>query len=185
MTQIFLVPGFMGFQSFGELTYFRRVPEMLRGLLREQGHDNIQVYECPTLPSGSIARRAQRALQFIAAHGGQQAESIHIVGHSTGGLDARLLAAPGVRLVPGGLEEEIGQRIHSVVTLSTPHFGTPLANMLLALPRGRTLEMIGLMGMQPRGRKIIMAIPRAMEFVARADDRMGLTDTFLDTVVTK
>ena len=75
MTQIYLVPGFLGFQSFGEASYFRRVPSMLRELLKELGHENIEVFECPTIPSGSIARRAQRELEFIAAHGGEQAEN--------------------------------------------------------------------------------------------------------------
>lgn len=185
MIQIYLVPGFMGFQSFGEAAYFRRVPEMLSQALRELGHDDIHVYESPTLPSGSIARRAQRALQFMKEHGGEQADSIHVVGHSTGGLDARLVAAPGVRLVPGGLEEQIGQRIRSVVTVSTPHFGTPMANVLLAIPFRKTLEMIGLLGMQPRGRTALLALARGLEMVARADDWVGRTDTFLDTVVNK
>ncbi|WP_437931570.1 hypothetical protein WMF37_20690 [Sorangium sp. So ce291] len=185
MTQIYLVPGFMGFQSFGEVAYFRRVPSMLVQRLEELGHDNVEVHECPTLPSGSIARRAQRALQFIAQRGGEKAESIHIVGHSTGGLDARLLAAPGVRLVPGGLEEQIGRRIHSVITVSTPHFGTPIANVLLALPFQRTLELIGLLGMQPRGRTALVTLVRGLEKVARADNWMGRTDTFLDMVTSK
>ncbi|WP_437791669.1 esterase/lipase family protein [Sorangium sp. So ce693] len=185
MTHIFLVPGFMGFQSFGELTYFRRVPEMLARRLRELGHEDVQVHECPTIPSGSIARRAQRALQFIADRGGAQAESIHIVGHSTGGLDARLVAAPGVRLLPGGIEEEVGRRIHSVITVSTPHYGAPLSKVLMAMPFRRALETIGFMGRNPRGRVALLALARVMEMVARADDWMGRTDTFLDVVVNR
>lgn len=185
MTQIYLVPGFMGFQSLGDAAYFRRVPAMLAKLLGQLGHDDVEVYECPTLPSGSIARRAQRALQFMEAHGGEQAASIHVVGHSTGGLDARLVAAPGVRLVPGGLEEQIGRRIRSVVTVSTPHFGTPMANAMLALPFRRVLACIGLLGNTPRGRAALVALSRALEAVARADDWMGRSDTFLDTVVNK
>jgi hypothetical protein len=37
MTQIYLVPGFMGFTAFGEVAYFRRVPQMLVERLRELG----------------------------------------------------------------------------------------------------------------------------------------------------
>lgn len=186
MIQIYLVPGFMGFQAIGELTYFRRVPPMLAQLLRELGHDKVEVHECSTFPSGSIARRAQRLLTFIAERGGAQADGIHIVGHSTGGLDARLLSAPGVRLVPGVLEEEIGRRIRSVITISTPHYGSPLANLLLAQPLfRRALEMIGVLGLNPSGRLVLLAVARIMETVARADDWLGRTDTFLDTVVNK
>ncbi|WP_438002535.1 hypothetical protein WME89_26515 [Sorangium sp. So ce321] len=185
MLQIYLVPGFMGFQSLGDFAYFRRVPEMLTRFLRELGHDDVEVHECPTLPSGSIARRAQKALELIAKRGGEQASSIHLVGHSTGGLDARLLAAPGVRLIPGDIEERIGQRIRSVVTISTPHYGAPLANLLVALPFGRLLEAIGLLASKERARGAIVAFARFIEKVARVDDWMGRNDTFLDSLVRK
>ncbi|XXT24982.1 hypothetical protein WME94_25955 [Sorangium sp. So ce429] len=184
MNQIYLLPGFMGFQAFGEIAYFRRVPKMLVEFLGELGHDRVEVHECPTIPTGSIARRAQQALEFIAAHGGEQAESVHIVGHSTGGLDARLLATPGARLVPGRLEERIGRRINSIVTMSTPHYGSPIAYLLRSLPFRRTFEMLGLLG-RPDGRKGFRALARVIELVARADDWTGRTDTFLDTIVNK
>jgi triacylglycerol lipase len=185
MTHIYLLPGFMGFQSFGEIAYFRRVPKMLVELLGELGHDRIEVHECPTIPTGSIARRAQQALEFIAGHGGEQAESIHIIGHSTGGLDARLLATPGARLVTGRLEERIGRRIHSIVTMSTPHYGSPIAYLLRSLPFRKTFEMLGLLGVKPHGRRGFLALARVIELVARSDDWTGRTDTFLDTIVNK
>src|SRR4029079_70350 len=109
-----------------------------------------------------------------------RAENIHIVGHSTGGLDARLLAAPGGRLIPGDLEERIGKKIRSVVPISTPHYGVPLASVLVALPFGRALEAIGLLASKQRGRAAILALARITEMVARVDDWTGRTDTFLD-----
>jgi triacylglycerol lipase len=183
--QVYLIPGFMGFHSFGSMSYFRRVPELLAELLAKRGLPHAVIRECPTLPAGSIARRAQRALSYIADSGGHRADSIHVVGHSTGGLDARLLAAPGVRLIPGTIEEELGARIRSVITVSTPHFGAPLADVLLTLPFRQSLEYLGWFGASKKGRLAALALSRILQVVARSDDWVGRTDTALDSLVSK
>jgi triacylglycerol lipase len=185
VAHVYLVPGFMGFHSFGSMNYFRRVPELLAELLAERGLPDAVIRECPTVPAGSIARRAQRALSYIAETGGHNADSVHVIGHSTGGLDARLLAAPGVRLAPGTLEEQIGARIRSVITLSTPHFGAPLAYVLMSQPVRRSLQYAGWFGGSNRGRLAAMAVSRLVQVVARSDDWMGRTDTALDSFVAK
>jgi hypothetical protein len=167
------------------MNYFRRVPELLTELLSARGITDAVIKECPTVPAGSIARRAQRALRHIVDAGGHKADHVHVVGHSTGGLDARLLCAPGVRLTPGTLEEEVGSRIRSVVTLSTPHFGAPLAYFLMSLPVRRSLEYLGWFGASNRGRVAAMALSRIATLVARSDDWIGRTDTALDSFVTK
>lgn len=182
---VYLIPGFMGFHSVGSMNYFRRVPELLAELLAERGLTDAVIRECATVPAGSIARRAQRVLSYIAETGGTKADSVHVIGHSTGGLDARLLAAPGVRLAPGTLEEEIGARIRSVITLSTPHFGAPLAYLLMSQPVRRSLQYFGWFGASNRGRMAAMAMSRFLQVVARSDNWMGRTDTALDSLVTK
>jgi triacylglycerol lipase len=184
-TQVYLIPGFMGFHSLGSLSYFRRVPELLAELLAERGIPDAEIRECPTLPAASIARRAQRELACIADSGGRKADHIHIIGHSTGGLDARLLAAPNVRLIPGTTEEEIGARIRSVITLSTPHFGAPLAHVMMAMPFRRTLEYLGWFGASNKGRLAVLALSRMLQLIAQADDWMGRTDTALDSFAFK
>jgi pimeloyl-ACP methyl ester carboxylesterase len=184
-TRIYLIPGFLGFHSFGSVIYFRRVPELLAQLLAERGITDAVIKECPTFPAGSLARRAERALACIADSSGHKADSIHLVGHSTGGLDARLVAAPGVRLIAGAIEEEIGARIRSVITLSTPHFGTPMADILLALPFRRSLEYLGWVGASNKGRLAILALSRVLQLVARSDDWMGRTNTSLDSLAYK
>jgi triacylglycerol lipase len=183
--QVYLIPGFMGFHSFGSLSYFRRVPELLGQLLAERGIPDAVIKECPTFPAGSIARRAQRELSYIVDSGGHEADGIHVIGHSTGGLDARLLAAPGVRLIPGSLEEEIGARIRSVITIATPHFGAPLADVLLALPFRRSVEYLAWLGASKNGRLAALGLSRILQVVARSDNWMGRTDTFLDLMVSR
>jgi len=180
VAQVYLIPGFMEFHSLGSLSYFRRVPELLTQLLAERGLTDTVVRECPTFPAASIGRRAERELAYIADCGGQTADSIHIIGHSTGGLDARLLATPGVRLLPGTVEREIGARIRSVITMCTPHFGAPLADVLLSIPFRRSAEYLGLFGGSNRGRLALLGLSRILQVIAHADDWLGRKDTALD-----
>jgi pimeloyl-ACP methyl ester carboxylesterase len=184
-TQVYLIPGFMGFRSFGGSSYFRRVPELLAELLAERGARDAVIRECPSFPAGSIARRAQRALSYIADSGGRKADNVHVIGHSTGGLDARLMAAPGVRLVAGSIQDDIGARIRSVITVSTPHFGAPLADVLLAMPFRRSIEYLGWFGASKQGRLVALALSRLARVAARSDDWKGRRDTFLDLLVHK
>src|SRR5690606_22224444 len=82
---VYLVPGFFGFTSLGALNYFRRVGETLAGALVDRDCD-VQVVECATQPTGSLCRRAQRVIDRVVETGGLEADSLHFVGHSTGGL---------------------------------------------------------------------------------------------------
>jgi hypothetical protein len=84
------------------------------------------VHEPP--PAGSLAERARslhaRAGEILR----QGAERLFLVGHSTGGLDARLLAHPLYQALPA--RAALIARIAAVVTLSAPLHGTPLARRL-------------------------------------------------------
>ncbi|MEZ4316293.1 MAG: alpha/beta fold hydrolase [Myxococcota bacterium] len=68
-----------------------------------------------------------RAAQWSAHLDAWQAEGtwrgVHLIGHSLGGMDARYLAA---NLDPG-------RRVKTITTLSTPHWGTPVADLALGL----------------------------------------------------
>ncbi|MCA9523647.1 MAG: triacylglycerol lipase, partial [Myxococcales bacterium] len=123
---VYLVPGFFGFSELGGFNYFYRVAETLQRELRARGY-RAQIVECTTLPTGSITARAERLLQHVIASGGLDGDEIHFVGHSTGGLDVRLLLTPGVVLRKSDEEERVGARTRSATMVATPHFGTPLA----------------------------------------------------------
>ncbi|HYY52168.1 MAG TPA: hypothetical protein VE755_04805, partial [Myxococcales bacterium] len=79
-------------------------------------------------PAGSIAERVRslhaKIMELIAAG----ATRLHLVGHSTGGLDVRLLAHPRYSAVPE--RADLIARIGSVITVSAPFHGTPLARRL-------------------------------------------------------
>jgi hypothetical protein len=123
------VPGFFGFGSFGHpdrplIEYFARVEDaLLRAHVRPL---RFAVHEPP--PAGSLAERVRslqaKAAELIAAGGTR----LHLIGHSTGGLDARLLANPRYHALPE--RNDLIGRIASVITLSAPLRGTPLARRL-------------------------------------------------------
>lgn len=67
--------------------------------------------------------------------------AIHLLGHSTGGLDVRLLASPsGTPEPPRWLE-----RVRTVTSIATPHYGTPLAYFFTTLAGTRLLEALSLL----------------------------------------
>ena len=178
--QVYLIPGFMGLRTLGGGSYFRRVPDMLTAALRERGIDDVTVYECPSLASGAIAQRARQLLVWMLERGAAEADSVHLVGHSSGGLDARLLAAPGVRLLDGEVEARVGGRVRSLISVSTPHHGTPVANLLLTLPFHRTLEKLGRFGATRPGQAVLLLTMQILELLAQLEEWLGREDSILD-----
>src|SRR6267142_1270641 len=129
MEVVLFVPGFFGFGSFGHpdrplIEYFARVEDaLLRAHVRPI---RFAVHQPP--PAGSLANRV-RSLHLKAAQVLREGASrLHLVGHSTGGLDARLLAHPRYTGLPE--RGDLIARIASVITLSAPFHGTPLAGRI-------------------------------------------------------
>jgi triacylglycerol esterase/lipase EstA (alpha/beta hydrolase family) len=176
---VYLVPGFFGFTTLGSLNYFQGVREVLEARLADHGTRAV-IHETQTMPTGSIRHRAVRLLHTVDETGGLEADGVHFVGHSTGGLDARLLVTPGVELVPTDDEERVGKLTRSVQTLSTPHFGTPLANFFTTLQGRNLLYLLTLFATTGPGRLGLTATAQYLALVARVDDFIGQTDTMLD-----
>lgn len=111
---VVLAHGVMGFDqlAFGRVAraeYFRGVGERLRRM-------GSQVYALKVSPSRSIAHRAEQLKQMVNL---LEADRVNIVAHSMGGLDARYAIS---RL---GLHN----RVASLITVGSPHHGTPLADL--------------------------------------------------------
>lgn len=99
-----------------ELQYFRNV----RTFLEADGFENI--YNTNVDFAGSLALRAEQLknkTENVLAETG--AEKVHIIAHSMGGLDARLM------IVDLGMAEKVA----SLTTVGTPHLGTILADRVL------------------------------------------------------
>lgn len=142
--RIYLVPGFFGFANLGELVYFGHVRDFLVGELAQRGIDG-EVHTVLSHPTGSIRTRTSDLLSVIAQTAGEDDGPIYLLGHSTGGLDARLLVTPGVDLGEGALPvEPWAQRVRAVVTISSPHRGTPLATFFSGLFGAKLLGLLSL-----------------------------------------
>jgi len=109
---IVFVHGFLGFSEiplpWWPIRYFRHA----RACLAERG----LTASFPALPpAGSIEARARALAEFL---GTLSAPRIHLIAHSMGGLDSRYVAH--------ALDAQ--QRIRNLITIGTPHRGTPVAS---------------------------------------------------------
>ena len=139
---MFLLPGFFGFDNLGDLAYFAHARDVLHDWCGRQGID-VRLHTVATSPTASLRHRAAEVVRRMhevlsaadAETPGAAGESpVHLVGHSSGGLDARLVVTPDVVLndtdVPA---ESLAARVRTVVTLATPHHGTPVAGFFSSL----------------------------------------------------
>lgn len=139
---IYLIPGFFGFANFGDFRYFAHVRDHLRDWLDERGVA-AAIHYAPTLPTASLRRRAGRLMELVAETADGEGP-IHFIGHSTGGLDARLAVAPKASLVCAIDPEPFAQRVKSVVAVATPHHGAPTAAFFTSLLGQRLLGLLSL-----------------------------------------
>jgi triacylglycerol lipase len=133
---IVLAHGLFGFDqiALGRLTlatYFRGIPEWLRS-----GGNRVLVTKVP--PIAGIAARARRLGEQISA--AFPDEPVHLIGHSMGGLDARLLVS----------DPDWSRRVLSLTTIGTPHLGSSIADFA-QLRAGRIYRLLTRMGINHRG----------------------------------
>lgn len=137
--QIYLVPGFFGFANFGELKYFAHVRRELEAFFRPRS-EHVSIHYVPTLPTAALHRRSERLASVIRET--RIAESrIHIIGHSSGGLDARMLCTPQSQWS----HERYVSQIDSVVTIATPHAGVPQVSSLTGAVGSALLRTLSLL----------------------------------------
>lgn len=140
---VYLVPGFLGFAHLGGLTYFGHVRRFLAERLTGLGLEP-RIHIVRTSPTASLPDRAARVAEVIDATARRGDAPLHLIGHSSGGLDVRLLTAPGVGL-PTSLDvERLAARVRTVVTVSTPHHGTPIAAFFTTLQGQRLMQLLSL-----------------------------------------
>ncbi|HEX8789940.1 MAG TPA: hypothetical protein VF765_03245 [Polyangiaceae bacterium] len=123
---IYFAPGMFGFGKLASYDYFAHLERALVRELKERGHEAATwVVDVP--PTASITRRTARLAELVASTSAETAGPVHLVGHSTGGVDVRLVASPGALIPCDDAALAWLPRLASVTTLSTPHHGTPLA----------------------------------------------------------
>jgi pimeloyl-ACP methyl ester carboxylesterase len=133
-----LVPGFLGFDHVGGFTYWAdRFLAALRADLERQCGRPFPVLPVPTPPIGSLASRQKALLRHLSDLDSKAGGPFtwHLVGHSTGGLDAAFLARTNPLVErPDGSEFDTATPliapqggVRTVTTIATPHYGTCLA----------------------------------------------------------
>jgi triacylglycerol lipase len=166
---VVLVPGFFGFGRLGDISYFAGVRALLQARLAAAGLE-ARIVEVVTPPTASIRRRAASVVEAIASAAAESGD-IHVIGHSTGGLDARLAVAETASL-PTRARIPSYDRIRSLVTVCCPHFGTNVSTYFTR-PFGRALFRVGaryLAFMLERRRFPLKLLLRLGYFVVRLRD---------------
>jgi len=134
---IVLVHGILGFREKFGIEYFNGVKERLGKFT-----PNILVPELGATSSIQTAGEALRE-QILAAFSDRTldpGQKTHIIGHSQGGLDARYMLSPAnPSTTPAN---DVSARIASVTTISSPHRGSPIADLLLLSPVDRVLQRL-------------------------------------------
>jgi len=133
------VPGFLGFQRLRALSYFTDVEALLEQPFAEAGR-MVTVQAIRTLPTSSLGARAARLAEVV--HGLPEHAEVHLVGHSTGGLDCRLFLSPGASLPTTVDVEAAASRVRSVVTVAAPHHGAPLASLFTGVQGHRLMSLL-------------------------------------------
>jgi triacylglycerol lipase len=156
----------------------------------------------PNLPTASVRTRAEQLLYFLAERWRRRIigpqDEVHLVGHSTGGLDLRQLLLRYRELEEkqrqGGRGAELAAlevlgRIRSVQFLSTPQRGTQLAS-LMSQPLVRTLLFQPLLrggfesvrGLRERGTSRSARVLRTVLRRRSRRESDNWVDAFLDTL---
>ncbi|RYZ05327.1 MAG: hypothetical protein EOO73_20095 [Myxococcales bacterium] len=140
--RVYFIPGMFGFGRLAGYDYFNHVRVGLERRFRDAG-ERVLFEDVPAPPTSSLRYRSRILANTIERTAGSEGP-IHLVGHSTGGLDLRLVLSPTVRL---GLDEsrlEWRARVQSAVSINTPHYGTPLAGFFATVSGTRVLYALSL-----------------------------------------
>jgi triacylglycerol lipase len=127
---VVLVHGLFGFDRIGvpgaRLDYFRGIARHLASL-------GCHAHAVRLPLAASVPERARQLVTAIEA---LPHARIDLIAHSLGGLDARYA------LTHLGL----ARRVRSLVTVGTPHHGTPLADLVLRGPLDRARRVVRVLG---------------------------------------
>jgi triacylglycerol lipase len=155
---VVLVHGILGFDQMQVLGwrvhYFRGVADHLR-------RAGVNAYVVRLPPLDSIQARALALAEFVKALPHRR---VTIVAHSMGGLDARYAIT---RL---GLAE----RVPVLVTVATPHRGTPLADVLVRRPARLARKLAARLGVRSEAIECL-TLERMAQFNDEVPDAPGVT----------
>ena len=173
-----------GFGRLASYDYFGHVERALSERIRDAGAD-VRTYVLDSSPTASIRRRSVRLAETIASTCDVPSADpgpIHLVGHSTGGLDARLVAAPGVSLAADAPNLDWRRRLASITTINAPHFGTPLAAFFTTVSGQRVLRTLSALTVIALsvGAPPLSIVSALVAAIGRVDRALGIEIGILD-----
>jgi hypothetical protein len=177
---VYLIPGLFGFGKLAGYDYFEHMERALAQRFADAGVAlRCSVVSAP--PTASIPFRATLLAQHLARTASDR-ECLHLVGHSTGGLDARLLLSPGTSLSPVCEQGGWLPQVRSVVSMNTPHYGTPLAAYFTTVAGTRMLYLLSLLTVASLGlgRLPLAAFSGVLGMAGRLDKKLGFQLRLLD-----
>jgi triacylglycerol lipase len=183
LQRLYFSPGMFGFGRLASYDYFAHLERAIGEHLRAAGCE-VETFVIDVAPTASVRRRAAKLAETVARTCTDDTRpwAVHLIGHSTGGLDARLVAAPSA-LLPCAPEVLWWlPRLRSVTTVNAPHFGTPLAKFFATVSGQRmlyalsALTFIGLsLGAPP-----LAAASALVVAIGRLDRALGVELNVLD-----
>ncbi len=139
---IVLAHGILGFRQLAGIEYFKGVKNYL------ETNAAVKVLATQVDPDQGIAVRGEQLRRQILVALGElppgtedekgiansldPSQKTHIIGHSMGGVDGRFILSPAN-------PDHIASRLASLTTISTPHRGSPIADLIAAKLDGQRL----------------------------------------------
>lgn len=141
---VYFVPGMFGFGRLAGVDYFQHVRQALTERFADAGA-RVVTEVIPAPPTSSLRHRARILAQGVSHTLQDDNGPIHLIGHSTGGLDIRLVLSPSTNLAIAPEVRSWIARARTCVSINTPHYGTPLAGYFATVSGTRLLYALSLL----------------------------------------